>query len=150
MLFVSSRKSDSYRENRSIATPNGPGQMIPLRVLFPPFLLAVPEMNSKKSLRGEVGGRKAQQAAQMATLALEELRREARKLESTIDIKLVSYSKFGANLAHASFLREDDRALSAEAEGASLLSNSEHLSNSMATEIEHLLLQVRAGKILLL
>lgn len=94
------------------------------------------------------GRRKAQtvQAAQMATLALEELRREARKLESTIDIKLVSYSKFGANLAHASFLREDDRALSAEAEGASLLSNSEHLSNSMATEIEHLLLQVRAGK----
>lgn len=79
----------------------------------------------------------------MATLALEELRREARKLESTIDLKLVSYSKFGANLAHASFLREDDHNLASEAEGASLLSNSEHLANSMAAEIEHFLMQVR-------
>jgi len=75
----------------------------------------------------------------MTSTALEELRKEARKLESTIDLKLVSYSKFGANLAHASFLREDDRVGISESEEASLLSNSEHVSNSMALEIEQLL-----------
>ena len=72
---------------------------------------------------------------------IEELRREARKLESALDIKLVSYSKFGANLAHASFLREDERGIS-DSDGSSLLSNSEHVSNSMAVEIEQLLFKV--------
>jgi len=65
----------------------------------------------------------ASPSSRMATLALEELRREARKLESTIDLKLVSYSKFGANLAHASFLREEDRGLSTEPDGAGKTNN---------------------------
>jgi Golgi SNAP receptor complex protein 1 len=75
----------------------------------------------------------------MATTALEELRKEARKLESTIDLKLVNYSKFGANLAHASFLREEDRVGGISDSEESLLSNSEHVSLSMALEIEQLL-----------
>ena len=69
----------------------------------------------------------------MATL--EELRRDARKLESLLDVKLVSYSKLGANFAHSTLLREEDHSLNASPW-------SEDVSNSMALEIDQLLLQV--------
>ncbi|KAL6054121.1 Golgi SNAP receptor complex member 1 [Balamuthia mandrillaris] len=67
----------------------------------------------------------------MATF--DELRKEARKLETTLDLKLVSYSKFGANFAHSSLLREGS------SDTVSLLKNSEHVANSMALEVEQLL-----------
>lgn len=69
----------------------------------------------------------------MATL--EELRRDARKLESMLDVKLVSYSKLGANFAHSTLLREEDHSLNASPW-------SEDVSNSMALEIDQLLLQL--------
>lgn len=58
------------------------------------------------------------------------LRKEARKLESTIDLKLSSYSKFGANFAHSSLMRGDAQ-------------NTDHFSQSMALEMEQLLGRVR-------
>ncbi len=70
----------------------------------------------------------------MASTVLEDLRKEARKLESTLDVKLVSYQKFGANFAHSTLLRED--------EGISGNTWSEDVSNSMALEIDQLLLKV--------
>ena len=65
---------------------------------------------------------------------------QIRKLESELDIKLVSYSKFGVSYAQSSLMRED-----ADANGLQPLieSSSEHVSNSMAVEIEQLLKKVR-------
>jgi hypothetical protein len=74
------------------------------------------------------------QHEKMATL--EELRKEARKLESMLDVKLVSYSKFGANFAHSTLLREEDNSHN----GASPWP--EDVSNSMSLEIDQLLLKV--------
>jgi Golgi SNAP receptor complex protein 1 len=80
---------------------------------------------------------------------LEELRKEARKLETLLDNKLVSYSKFGANFAHSTLLREDSGGGGststtgpAGGQDTSMLANSEHVSNSMALEIEQMLIKL--------
>lgn len=75
----------------------------------------------------------------------EELRREARKLENEIDLKLVSFSKFGASFAQSSLLREDGglHVGGGTVQDTSLfLSNTEHISNSMAVEIQQLVLKL--------
>jgi hypothetical protein len=67
--------------------------------------------------------------------SLEELRKDARKLESMLDVKLVSYAKLGANFAHSTLLREEDHSHSTSPW-------SEDVSNSMALEIDQLLHRV--------
>eukprot|EP01098_Paradermamoeba_levis_P016133 TRINITY_DN8522_c0_g1_i2.p1 TRINITY_DN8522_c0_g1~~TRINITY_DN8522_c0_g1_i2.p1 ORF type:complete len:251 (-),score=32.42 TRINITY_DN8522_c0_g1_i2:181-933(-) len=75
----------------------------------------------------------------------DELRREARKLESELELKLVSFSKFGASFAQSSLLREDGglHVGGGTVQDTSLfLSNTEHISNSMAVEIQLLLMKL--------
>jgi len=62
----------------------------------------------------------------------EDLRKEARYLESEIDSKLVSYSKMGANTTYATHISSDS-----ESDSAPLLS--ERMSDSISEEIESLL-----------
>jgi hypothetical protein len=71
----------------------------------------------------------------MTTLEL--LRKEARSLESEIDTKLTSYSKFGTSHAQSDMLREDQ----SDSSTASLLSG-DNVSSAMGMEIEQLLLRV--------
>ena len=61
----------------------------------------------------------------------EELRKAARKLEGELDLKLESYSKFGASFekTKSSLLPED-------------VQNTDHVFGSMAIEIEQLLMKV--------
>lgn len=67
------------------------------------------------------------------------LRKEARTLESEIDNKLTSYTKFGTSYAQNNFLRDD--AASSSSDSASLLSG-DHVSSALAQEIEQLLTRV--------
>eukprot|EP01087_Luapelamoeba_hula_P004136 TRINITY_DN14091_c0_g1_i1.p1 TRINITY_DN14091_c0_g1~~TRINITY_DN14091_c0_g1_i1.p1 ORF type:complete len:308 (-),score=56.60 TRINITY_DN14091_c0_g1_i1:27-950(-) len=93
--------------------------------------------------------------SQHSMAALEELRKEARKLEGTIDLELVSYSKFGANFAHMSLLRDDPstsyggygggagaggRDTASVNEAAAILKSGEH--QAKAAKIEQLLSQL--------
>jgi hypothetical protein len=77
----------------------------------------------------------------MATI--DQLRKEARALESEIDTKLTSYSKFGTSYAQTSMLREEDHRgeHGPSPESASLLSG-DHVSSAMGMEIEQLLIRV--------
>lgn len=63
----------------------------------------------------------------------EDLRRQARRLENELDLKLVSFSKLGANYKRGGNGRNDDE--------TPLLNNSssEHMVETMAMEIEQLL-----------
>lgn len=67
---------------------------------------------------------------------MDQLRKEARALESEIDNKLTSYSKFGTSFAQSSFLRDDSSS------DASSLLNGDHVSSAMGQEIEQLLIRL--------
>eukprot|EP00026_Physarum_polycephalum_P013537 Phypoly_transcript_13949.p1 GENE.Phypoly_transcript_13949~~Phypoly_transcript_13949.p1 ORF type:complete len:235 (+),score=14.80 Phypoly_transcript_13949:145-849(+) len=69
---------------------------------------------------------------------LEQLRKEARSLESEIDTKLTSFSKFGTSHAQSDMLREEDQS---DSSSASLLSG-DNVSSAMGMEIEQLLLRL--------
>ncbi|GFY63537.1 golgi SNAP receptor complex member 1 [Trichonephila inaurata madagascariensis] len=68
----------------------------------------------------------------------EELRRQARQLENEIDLKLVSFSKLGTSYGSPEFRNENS-------DTVPLLSstNSDHMFETMALEIEQLLSKVR-------
>lgn len=76
-------------------------------------------------------------------MSWDELRREARKLESEIESKLTSYSKFGDAYARSSFLKSGDNPDDSPAV------NNDHISSAMAVEFEQLMMRVReqAGSI---
>mmetsp|Transcript_10187 Transcript_10187/g.25567 ORF Transcript_10187/g.25567 Transcript_10187/m.25567 type:complete len:240 (-) Transcript_10187:210-929(-) len=68
-------------------------------------------------------------------MMVEELRKTVRKLESEIDVKLLSYSRFGRSYEAAWLLRDDPVGTPVEDNPL----NSENISFSMAMEIERLL-----------
>ncbi|XP_072033423.1 Golgi SNAP receptor complex member 1-like [Amphiura filiformis] len=65
----------------------------------------------------------------------EDLRKKARQLENEIDLKLVSFSKLGTNYSHHNELDSN----SADTSPLLSASNSEHMFDTMAMEIESLL-----------
>jgi len=73
------------------------------------------------------------------TTTMDQLRKEARGLESEIDTKLTSYSKFGTSYAQSSLLRDEEHHESTDS--AALLSG-DHVSSAMGLEIEQLLLRL--------
>jgi len=66
------------------------------------------------------------------------LRRQARRLENELDLKLVSFSKLGANYSQACGIENDKTPLLST-------TSSEHMVETMAVEIEQLLTKVRSS-----
>ena len=73
----------------------------------------------------------------LITFLPSDLRRQARRLENELDIKLVSFSKLGSNISHSHSSSQSD-------DHTPLLGNtsSEHMIETMAMEIEQLIIKV--------
>ncbi|XP_035691114.1 Golgi SNAP receptor complex member 1-like isoform X1 [Branchiostoma floridae] len=69
----------------------------------------------------------------------EDLRKQARQLENEIDLKLVSFSKLGTSYSSQGHVQDSRRAESSPLLGST---NSEHMFETMALEIEQLLVKL--------
>jgi hypothetical protein len=75
-------------------------------------------------------------------MSWDELRREARKLESDIEAKLTSYSKFGDAYARSSFLKSDQSSAGGSGDDSATINNDQVVSSAMAVEFEQLMTRV--------